>query len=236
VTPGLRKKYVFVITAFYTVMELTQTIQYAYVNECGNFKNYWLSEFAYVLVIVQPLMYHTVFYLRNKQPEERVVFKVSIALCIVWMLFSILGRVLYNANDKNDTNTERWSYLYSTQTCTLRDKPTSHLYWQWTSRNMMDMNANYLTYIIIWFVPPWFVPKERFTIFSVMLSFTVALYMTLAYGKLEENPATWCFFSAPFFVFIYLKQIKHVIYNIFQAHVPVTAPAPAPSQERIKIQ
>ncbi len=190
-------------------MELTQTVQYLYVNQCGQYQNVWLSELAYILVIVQPLMFHTVFYLRNKQPETRVVFQVSIAMFIVWMFFNVLGRILYDAN-ANDVE-HKWSFLYSNQTCTFRDTPTSHLYWQWASKNLYDLNANYLAYLIIWFVPPWFVPRERLTIFSVMLSFTTGLYLTLKYGKLEENPSTWCFVSAPFFVFMYMKQFKKVV-------------------------
>ena len=214
--PVLRKNYVFVYTAFYAFMELTQTVQYMFVNQCGLWQNVWLTELAYILVIIQPLMFHTVFYLRCRSVEGRSIFKVAITMFCIWMCCSILGRVLYDeSNDANaanaadaDADVAKWSYLYSNKTCTLRDTPTSHLYWQWSSRNLYDMNANYFSYLLIWFVPPWFVPKERLTIFSVILSFMIGLFLTLEYGKLEENPSTWCFVSAPFCIFMYVNEIK----------------------------
>ena len=198
-------------------MELTQTAQYFFTNECGSGANYWLTELAYILVIVQPLMFHTVSYLRARDQEALIVSKVSISMFAVWMFFSILGRVLYNPVVDSFVCTGmqrslRWSYLYGDEICTLRDSPTSHLYWQWTSANMKDFNANYLCYLIIWFIPPLFVRKERMSILTTMTSYLIGLALTLRYGKMEEHAATWCYVSSPVIAFYFVANF--INYNM----------------------
>jgi len=50
---------------FYSLMEFLQTVQYFYVNQCSSATNTFLTEIAYVLVIVQPLMWNLFFYYRS---------------------------------------------------------------------------------------------------------------------------------------------------------------------------
>ncbi len=59
----IKDEYFYMIVLFYSFMELLQTIQYFYVNQCDNPINVILTNIAYLHVIVQPLMWNTYFYL-----------------------------------------------------------------------------------------------------------------------------------------------------------------------------
>lgn len=204
--PRLRKLYVWVFAAFYTLMELTQTVQYMYVNKCGESANYYLTEWAYLLVLVQPLMFHTVGYIRCKRPEDKQVFGVALAMFGVWMFFNILSRVLYDPK-LDVSKTHQWSYLFGKEVCTLRDTPTSHIYWQWSGFDLKDFNANYLNYLMIWFIPPMFVKTERIALLTVVASFLVGTWLTYMYGRIEEHPATWCYVSSPVIAFGIIQNV-----------------------------
>lgn len=200
----LRQNYFPVCAGFYTVMELSQAIQYSFVNQCDNTWNKILSEIAYIFVLAQPLMFHVIGFLRNHRIEDKAIFKSSIAMYLVWILFSIWGRLVYDDTD-ND-----WSYIYGNQSCTLRYTPTSHLYWQWTGANMKDYNANMLSYLLIWFVPPFFVKKERKTHTVVISSFLIGTLLTYLSGRWQEHASIWCFVSIPITVMFY---VSHMIAN-----------------------
>lgn len=203
--PKLRKNYFPVISGFYTIMELSQAIEYSHVNQCGSFMNNVLSEIAYLLVIVQPLMCHTVSYLRNRDPVARGIFKSAIGMFVVWMFFNILSRVSFVP--RHSESCIDWSYLYSNQTCIMRHTPTSHLYWQWASSNFKDYHANFLCYLIIWFVPPLFVTKERLSHLVVLTSFLFGTLLTFQTGRWQEHASIWCFVSIPTTAMFYTSYI-----------------------------
>lgn len=200
----LRNNYLHLITGFYTIMELSQAIEYSYVNQCGGFMNKALSEFAYLLVIVQPLLFHVVGYLRNNNKEDKKIFKVSITMFIIWMLCNIYARLIYTDNDSYT----KWSYLYSDNTCIMRHTNTTHLYWQWTAENMYDYHANFFSYLLIWFVPPLFVKKERKIHATVIMSFLVGTLLTMLNNRWEEHASIWCFVSIP------VSVINLLIFNV----------------------
>lgn len=190
----LRNNYLHLITGFYTIMELSQALEYTYVNQCGGMINKVLSEFAYLLVIVQPLLFHTVGYLRNNNSDDRKIFKVSITMFLVWMFCNIYSRLIYS--EETDPGF-KWSYLYSNNTCIMRHTNTSHLYWQWAAQNMYDYHANFFSYLLIWFIPPLFVKKERKIHTTVILSFIVGTFLTMLNNRWEEHASIWCFVSIP---------------------------------------
>ena len=198
-TNVLRNNYIHLITGFYTIMELSQAIEYSYVNDCDGYMNKFLSEIAYILVIVQPLLFHVIGYLRNRNSDDRKVFKVSITMFLLWMSSNIYSRLIYTpvASLTSLTSPDRWSYLYSDKTCIMRYSSTSHLYWQWSSVNMYDYHANFFCYLLIWFIPPLFVKKERKINFTVMMSFFVGTVLTMLSNRWEEHASIWCFVSIP---------------------------------------
>ena len=53
--PNKGNNLLYIPIIFYTCMEILQTIQYNYVNNCDSM-NKFLTETAYILIIVQPIM------------------------------------------------------------------------------------------------------------------------------------------------------------------------------------
>ena len=182
------------LVAFYTLMEILQTLQYRSVNKCDS-ENTFLTNCAYVLVIVQPLLWNTVFYLRNKGCN-RNVFLLAIILCIVWIAWNVSSRLMYDPTKHNEYN--KCGIFNREKTCTKRDGER-HLYWTWTSAYIPDLTANYFMYFCIWFIPALLVASERIVIILLMITALVGYFLNvLVGGKTIEFPSTWCYISIPF--------------------------------------
>lgn len=208
----LRKKYTHILTGFYTLMELSQAIEYSFVNQCNNVINTLvLSEFAYLLVVVQPLLFHYTSYLRLKDNPDQKIFKVSIFMFLCWLFFNLYARVMYDRNEADNTN---FSFFYNPQTCIMRHNDTSHIYWQWSSLNMKDYSANFLNYLMIWFIPPFFVKKERIFYINVYISFLVGTYLTYLQGRWQEHASIWCYVSIPVSSLLLLKQCNTLFIHL----------------------
>lgn len=203
-TPILREYYMHILFAFYALMELLQTVQYKYVNQCSNPVNKLLTEIAYVLVIVQPLMWNIVFYLRTKSKTGKTIFMLTIILFLVWMAANISLRLGYNG----DNRLNKCGIFNNDTTCTKRDSSTSHLYWQWTTAHYRDMTANYFMYFVLWFVPALLVNETMITSIGLIIGALAGLLLTIKYGvTIVEFPSTWCFISVPLF----LLAIVHMV-------------------------
>lgn len=106
-------------------MELLQGIQYFYVNQCSNVINIFLTEVAYLFIIVQPLIWNIFFYI-NSDKYDKQIFLTAIWLIIIWIFVNILSRIMYNKN--NAPQTKDISIYASDKVCTK--KKLSHLYWE----------------------------------------------------------------------------------------------------------
>jgi len=172
-------------------MELLQTLQYQVTNECDNPINVFLTEVAYIFVIVQPLIWNMFFY-ANAAPNEALLFISGIALSSVWILFNVAGRILYTPEN---AQTRKDSVFASNKVCTYRD--ISHLYWKWKTANLADLNANFLMHVMIWFIPALISLTQRTTVYvglaGAALSATYAAYV----GQAEAFTAAWCYISIP---------------------------------------
>lgn len=205
-TPSLRRRHVHVLLGFYTLMELLQTIQYGSVNNC-NGHNRFFTNVAYVLVIVQPLLWNTVFYLQAPAPYKPV-FRVAIALCAVWIAASVYSRLAYNPKTAKD----ECGFFNHSKTCTYRDKETSHLYWRWTAAHLGDVSPNYFMFLCIWFVPALLVPGTRFTSTMIAAGALFAYAVTRMYGStIQEFPSVWCLMSIPLFMITIYEALKSLL-------------------------
>jgi hypothetical protein len=192
-------------------MEFLQGIQYFFINDCDSFYNYFLTEIAYILVILQPLIWNIFFYF-NTINNESSLFSTAIWFCILWIIVNILSRILYNTNYSN-SQTKETSIHASNRVCTKQVSSKSHLYWEWTSANFYDLNANYLQYLMLWFIPALISSKFRLIsiilIISALISLFIANHMTSLKNELFIIPSLWCYFSAP----IVLVVILSLLYN-----------------------
>ena len=197
----LRKHNTYILFAFYTIMELLQTIQYSLVNKCGDRANYLLTEFAYILVIVQPFLWNLIFYSHVSKMHKKI-FMVAIIICIIWMMFNIASRSPYFIS----------KYGYSTDAmsdpiiCTKREE-RGHLYWQWSQANFHGFNANWLMYLAIWFVPCLVVQETRLTGIILVIGASIGALLTIKYANPLEFASTWCYISIPMMCCTFLKHI-----------------------------
>lgn len=189
--PRVRASNIHWLVLFYTLMELLQTVQYWSVNECDRTVNRLLTEVAYVFIIVQPLMWNLYFY-KISIGAEKKIFPTAMAMSVCWMAVSVLARVLYDPN--YNPQTKGHSVFAGNCTCTRRQQ--SHLYWEWTSFNLQDVTANYLTYFMLWFLPGFMSSHYKTSLLGASLTI-VAGTMTLLSGERFIFPSVWCFISVP---------------------------------------
>jgi hypothetical protein len=194
----------FVPLAFYTLMELLQTIQYSYVNQCGSKVNRLLTEVAYMLVIVQPLLWNIVFYLRAKNEKHRGIHLLGMVMSGVWLAQNVQARLFYAPKHANDS----CGFFNHAKTCTYRDSDKSHLYWRWTTNHYRDFTANFFMYVCLWFVPALLVPENRLFGMIFAVGALMGWGITMKYGSTDlEFPATWCYMSVPILVVGYVHYM-----------------------------
>lgn len=211
--PILRKTNIQFVLLFYCCMELLQSIQYFYVNQCENIINKVLTEFAYVLVILQPLIWNIFFY-TNSNKYEKYIFMTAIYLCLCWIAVNVASRLLYKkifVPQKAEN-----SAFASDKVCTK--KLHSHLYWKWTSAHFYEFNANFLMYVLLWFVPA-LISKSSFH-YAILILFGAMVGAMYGYTYDPEElyltfTAAWCYISVPIVLcvlaqIIYSKYIKYI--------------------------
>jgi len=198
-----RRKYISYVIFFYVLMELLQTVQYSLLNDCENTLNQMLTEVAFLLIIVQPLLWNFYFY-SNSPASEGGIFKVGMALAAAWIAFVLLGRVLYSVPG---TNPKKNSWLYGDKVCTY--KGTSHLYWQWTTADLGELNATFLMYLLVWFVPGLISVTHFTSSLFLMAGAALGTGLTLLWGDMREFPSIWCYISVPLIGLIIGKDILH---------------------------
>ena len=184
------------ILIFYTLMELLQTVQYKFVNQCDNIINKSLTEVAYLFVIVQPLLWNYFFYI-NSDASEKKIFEVGMTLAGVWLIINVMSRVLYTPRNRL---TKEQSVFAGEKVCTKRK--ASHLFWEWTSANFGELNPNYLAHLMIWFIPALVSSKHRVAGSLLAVSALVGSLMTYLSGEMYIFASAWCYISVPIVLFI----------------------------------
>lgn len=187
------------ILGFYSIMELLQGVQYYYVNQCSEFMNIILTEFAYLLVILQPLMWNIFFYV-NSGTLDKQIFLTAICLCIPWIIVNVLARLLYDKNKYPQTKQN--SPHAGDKVCTKRK--LSHLFWEWTSENFQELNANFFMYLMIWFIPALISKKFRNISFVLIASALLGAYMTFLTDEPVVFTSLWCYISVPIVLVVLL--------------------------------
>jgi len=206
-SPSLRKTQIHLLLLFYSFMELLQTIQYYYVNKCENIINIMLTEIAYIFVILQPLLWNTFFYI-NSNTCEKYIFSTAMYLCLVWIAVNVFSRVTYKIINKPQT--QEHSVFASDKVCTR--KINSHLFWTWTSAHLYELNANFLTYSMLWFVPALTSSSQKYYALIIMIGGCLGALFGYTNNISEiyyTFTASWCFISVP----IVLSVMIHIMIN-----------------------
>ena len=202
--PSARKTHIHFLLLFYSLMELLQTVQYFYVNQCDNIINKLSTELAYILVIVQPLAWNTYFYYNSNKCEKHI-FTAAIYMCLVWMAVNVYSRLTYKVVNKPQTQDN--SVFASDKVCVR--KMHSHLYWTWTSSNLYELNANFLSYLMLWFIP-----ALTSSQLSDALIVIIGGLIGAAFGYTNNISeiyytftASWCFISVPIVMSVLAKKL-----------------------------
>lgn len=205
-SPFLEKTHIHYILFFYSLMELLQGTQYFFVNNCNSAINRASTNIAYILVIIQPLLWNWFFYI-NSENKFKPVFLTAIVLAVTWMIVNVLGRLTYNKN--KNFQTKEMSVFAADKTCTKKRK--THLYWEWTSANMKDLTANFLMYLMIWFIPGLVVKQFRQIALLIVTSAIVAAIISYKNGEYFTFTSLWCYISVPIVigVLIMINSNKH---------------------------
>lgn len=199
------------ILGFYSIMELLQGVQYFYVNQCSNFMNIILTEFAYLLVILQPLIWNIFFYV-NSGTLDKQIFLTAICLSIPWIIVNVLARLLYDKNKYPQTKQN--SPHAGDKVCTKRK--LSHLFWEWTSENFQELNANFFMYLMVWFIPALISKKFRNISFVLIVSAVLGAYMTFLTDEPVVFTSLWCYISVPIVLVVLLVINKEKSLKIFK--------------------
>lgn len=189
------------ILLFYTLMELLQGFQYFFVNQCSNFINVILTEITYLFVIVQPLMWNSFYYI-NSDSCDKNLFIVAICMAFVWIFVNVLSRLLYGKYNKPQTKQN--SIFASDKVCTKKKK--LHLYWEWTSTNFYELNANMFAHAMIWFVPALISTKFRTTSLILLLSSMLAGLASVVTNEPFTMTSLWCYISVPIVMIVILQK------------------------------
>jgi hypothetical protein len=198
--PKLPYQYITFILLFYTCMELLQAIQYSYVNQCDNKINKALTEVAYGFVIVQPLLWNVFFYL-NSSGCDKSILMVGIVLSLIWMVVNLLGRIMYTPENRI---TKESSVFAGDKVCTRQNQ--SHLFWEWTSANFGEFNANFLMHLLIWFIPALITVQHRIAAILLIISICIGVWMAYISGEYYIFTSAWCYISVPIVIGLLLIE------------------------------
>lgn len=189
-----------VTTAFYTVMELTQLIQYLYIKECTPM-NYYLTVFIHFLLWVQPFMANFYGYCETKQ--NKAVFSFAMIMSFVVLIISFVqlflgehcpscGKVYNMVNVGNAT-------------CTTMGR--IHLQWQFNYASMQGFNANWLVYSLLIFLPNIYhseAPSAR----PLNWLFPLLLAIIMVGEFNNEIYAIWCAYTIPYGIYLIMRELS----------------------------
>ena len=173
----------------YTIMEITQYLQYKVINQCDSKVNQNLTKFTWILQWIQPLMWNMIYLHITK--SNKGVFKFSIVLSLIIFITGLLR--VFNYSDKVSITHE---LQVKGRNCAL--KGDKHLMWNNNAQTFYGLEPNWFVYLLLWFVPIlWVTPfKLGLELFLAQLSLFILTLLIL--GKVDDQAAsTWCLLAIP---------------------------------------
>jgi len=173
----------------YTIMEITQYLQYKVINQCDSKVNQNLTKFTWILQWIQPLMWNMIYLHITK--SNKGVFKFSIVLSLIIFITGLLRVFNYS-----DTVSITHELQVKGRNCAL--KGDKHLMWNNNAQTFYGLEPNWFVYLLLWFVPIlWVTPfKLGLELFLAQLSLFILTLLIL--GKVDDqSAATWCLLAIP---------------------------------------
>lgn len=199
--------YAYIPAIYFTVMEITQGLQYFDVNQCNEKINEDLTNFAYFLLLLQPLIWNLIFYFRGKKYENETDNKIlfySIILCVIWIILHFLRRFKFFGEYIDDDEE-----LKGNKTCTYR-QGNNHLYWKFKLYNNKIINVGWYIYIMLYFIPGFLTSNEenRKDILMLASGWIISkIYVYLTKHNPHAFASIWCLTSIPHLFLRYLPSV-----------------------------
>lgn len=191
-----KKSNSFIIYLFYTIMELLQTVQHSSLNECNNTNNIFYTKIAFILVMVQPMLWNYHRYMNNKSD----VFKFALIASIIWAI-SFAIRIIPITNDhyiKIDCDNMAVGEIW----CTKKNSTDNHLSWYFPLYTYGGLEANYYCMLLLWFLPALW--EDKYGIAKCAYWFFQLFVTSLVVNNYHAYPSTWCILSVPIITFMAL--------------------------------
>lgn len=184
---------------FYTIMELTQFIQYYYIEQCTPM-NYYLTIFAHILIWVQPFLSNYYGYCETKKNEQVFIF----AMIMSFIIFIVSCIQLYVGEYCESCGKINNMLNAGNNTCTSMG--TIHLQWQFKYASLRGFNANWLIYVLLVFLPNIF--HSESVIGRPLNWLYPLLFAIIAVGEINnEIISLWCAYTIPYGIFLVMNLI-----------------------------
>jgi hypothetical protein len=190
------RKYNALVAGYYTSMELLQTFGYLYANNCGYPENFALTIIAHILVMFQPFLWNYQRWGTNS--KNKTIFKFSCVLSLVWAFFftyrlftGVMGTGITYSNLNLDNINVGEEYC-------VMNGPT-HIMWTLPYKSLNGLEANYFTYLLLWFVPALYEDTDG------VLKLLYWIAQILITNIIHELSSIWCLASIPVLVFYFAK-------------------------------
>ncbi|MBA42709.1 MAG: hypothetical protein CMF62_01725 [Magnetococcales bacterium] len=180
------------IVVYYSLMELLQTISYLYKDQCNTTINLSLTWVAHILVIFQPALWS--LYRYNTQRKNKEIFKFCGILSLIWAFFFThrlfyipTGKgILHNTLDINEVNVgENYCMLGGPK----------HIMWVLPYQRINGFEANYFTYLLLWFVPTLY--EDNYGWLKLLYWLSQVLIVNRVCDSIHELSSIWCLASIP---------------------------------------
>jgi len=176
-------------TVLYTIMEITQYLQYKVINQCDNKINQNLTKFTWILQWIQPLMWNTIYLYVTK--SNKGVFKFCMVLSFIVFITGLL-RVFNYSKKKSITH----ELQVKGRNCTL--KGDKHLMWNNNAQTFYGLEPNWFVYLLLWFVPILWVTPFKLGLELFLAQLSLFILTLLIIGKVDDQVAsTWCLLAIP---------------------------------------
>jgi hypothetical protein len=117
---------------------------------------------------------------------------VGIVLAVLWMVVNVSARLTYTPENGQK---QKDSIFAGPSSCTKRN--ASHLFWNWPSANYNDLTANYLMYLLIWFIPGLVSSSFRGVSIVVAIFACIGALMAHLANEVYIFASVWCYISVP---------------------------------------
>jgi len=178
---------------FFFLMEMLQSIQYFFIDQCDNRINQALTAAGYLHICLQPYFTHVIN--SSLTRSERLLSQYSVVkkLCLLggvllWIRFMMSPWTNFPVSDQCPSS----EWLRGERLCTYRG--TYHLAWSVPLYEATYFSMGVGVHSFLMFAP-FFVLKSQMWVQGIFLAASGPILASYITPNLQEQASIWCFFS-----------------------------------------